>query len=585
MSCSLCRAPALCLSSVSDPSAVCPRPRRSLCWGPVLSTSGAGALCWDPALSLSGPRALCVRARRSLCRALCPGGTLPPLSVSGPSVSVSVSGPTLSLLGPGALCVRALSVSGSASRPSTPARRLSRPACARVPSSDPHVTRVVRGAHPRSACHFSDPRATHPVLHTPYKWHGRPARHDPRAAHPVPPSSDLRATDPSSPRFPGPKHYCLGVLVAGFSSLCVTARRSSAVSMSGARRSVSGHGALCVGARSFVSGPGAFCQGPALYGALYVGAQRSLSESASGPGALCVALRVGARRSPQRSLPGRFLFRSSALFSAVGVGAGSSPAISLCRVPALSVRVYVGTRRPLPTLFVSGLGALYVRARRSVCRGQGPNGALCVGARRCLSQGPALCVGRQRFVSGPGTFCRGPALLASGRSVPALFVRARRSLCRGAAVCVSRPNDLCVGARRFLCRASLCVGVRRGDRPALFVSGPPLRGPSSEAGSGPSSNPRPARPPARIRVPPIRHCGTQLRSPPAPIRVPLRPCGPQLESACHPSSPARSLFPGENPRPYCLGENFEKETLDRCMLMSCSSACPSYYSPVLFGFS
>ena len=51
----------------------------------------------------------------------------------------------------------------------------------------------------------------------------------------------------------------------------------------------------------------------------------------------------------------------------------------------------------------------------------------------------------------------------------------------------------------------------------------------------------PARVPAPIRVPrkPGRHCGA---------------AGPQLPSVCHPSSPARSLFLGENPKPDCLGD-------------------------------
>ena len=61
--------------------------------------------------------------------------------------------------------------------------------------------------------------------------------------------------------------------------------------------------------------------------------------------------------------------------------------------------------------------------------------------------------------------------------------------------------------------------------------------------------------------------------PPAPMHVPHPASGPtgphatpypvsrrathlgtgQLRSACHPSSPARSLFPRENPKPRCLG--------------------------------
>ena len=161
--------------------------------------------------------------------------------------------------------------------------------------------------------------------------------------------------------------------------------------------------------------------------------------------------------------------------------------------PALFVS---GPSSPLPALFPAGPGAL--------CRGpvSGPS-ALCWARRSLFVSGPALCVGARRFVSGPplpalfvsgpGALCRGPALLASGPG----------ALCRGSAsgkilnfpyrrlalsVSLSRPNDLCVRARRSLCRGParglaqrvwspecFCIGARRS--PTLSVSGPgALRG-------------------------------------------------------------------------------------------------------------
>ena len=109
-----------------------------------------------------------------------------------------------------------------------------------------------------------------------------------------------------------------------------------------------------------------------------------------------------------------------------------------------------------------------------------------------LQPSGALCVGPQRSLR------QGPALSASW----------------GAALSVSGPGA--VGARHSLCRAprSLCRG------PALFVSGPGA---------------------LCVRV------ALSVSS--------LASHGPQLRFVCHPFSPARSLFPGENPKPYCLGEN------------------------------
>ena len=236
----------------------------------------------------------------------------------------------------------------------------------------------------------------------------------------------------------------------------------------GARRSVSGPGALCVGARR------SLCRCPALSvhfpdtGGLYW-VWRLLS-ACRGP--------VCRRKAPGPGAPSEC--RDPALFSALCRGSAlfvSGPALCVG-----AQRVF-GVSEPgalCAALFASGPGALCVGARRFVsgppseCRGpalfvSGP-GDLC---REC--RGPAL------FVSGPGALCRGPALLASGPGTssecrgPALFVSgpgapcavgARRSvhssrhrqsvLGLALAVCLSRPNDLCVGARRFLGRRSLC---------------------------------------------------------------------------------------------------------------------------------
>ena len=100
----------------------------------------------------------------------------------------------------------------------------------------------------------------------------------------------------------------------------------------------------------------------------------------------------------------------------------------------------------------------------------------------------AFCVVPPRFLC-PSALCVGP----------------RRSLCRGPALSVSGPGALCVGARLSLCRPCRA--------PALSVSGP-----------------------SALCVAP---------------KAFIWSAGPQLRSACRPSSPARSLFQGENLKPYC----------------------------------
>ena len=95
---------------------------------------------------------------------------------------------------------------------------------------------------------------------------------------------------------------------------------------------------------------------------------------------------------------------------------------------------------------------------------------------------------------------------------------------------------------------------------------------------------------SRLGAPPrIRSCYIRACGPPAPIRVapipshvphPVRgpllqsarhPSGPraQLRSVCHPPSPAHSLFPGENPKPYYLGEYMLNRTYETRKCTSC----------------
>ena len=244
----------------------------------------------------------------------------------------------------------------------------------------------------------------------------------------------------------------------------------------------------------------------------HVGARRSFCRGPaiclSGSGALC----VGPRRS---------LCRAPALLA-------SGPAAPFCRGPVLSFesRRRGGPKAPL---------------WRSVCRAPPLSVGVCVGARRSVSGpgapslcgGPALCVGARRsFVSGPGAVGAG-----------ALCVGPRRSLCRGPALFLSRvflyrrsalfSAPLCRGAAL---RRSLRVGTRRLCQRVC-------RGPGLPGGVG-----------DWVAVSMSGSCALQLRS----ACHPSGPAGPQLPSACHPSSPARSLFPGENPKPYCLGENICK---------------------------
>ena len=102
--------------------------------------------------------------------------------------------------------------------------------------------------------------------------------------------------------------------------------------------------------------------------------------------------------------------------------------------------------------------------------------------------------------------------------------------------CCQRPNSYNPIFFMYLCRAPpLSRWLCRG--PALSVSARVL----SVSGAGANCDLR-----SGPRLPPVR-CAICV--------PPIWSAGPQLRSACQPSSKARSLFPGEKPKPYCLGEN------------------------------
>ena len=141
---------------------------------------------------------------------------------------------------------------------------------------------------------------------------------------------------------------------------------------------------------------------------------------------------------------------------------------ALCQAPTLSVlgpdALCFGARRSR---------ALYVRSRRSLCRGPAlfPH-SLCCGPAFSESEPGALSLS----VSGPGGLCR-----ATRRSLTrvgarrSLCVGPRRSLCPGPAlfVCratalsVSGPGALCVRARQSLCRAPAFLCRGKSKRPPI----------------------------------------------------------------------------------------------------------------------
>ena len=125
---------------------------------------------------------------------------------------------------------------------------------------------------------------------------------------------------------------------------------------------------------------------------------------------------------------------------------------------------------------------------------------------------------------------------------------------------IYRALALCVEPEGSLCRApALSVSA-----PALSVSGPCALGPALSVSGSASAPALSVSGPGSLSLSPAAPCvghslalcvgaGAQVMF----IRMsPIRSAGrgPQLRSACHPSSPVRSLLPGENPKPYCLGE-------------------------------
>ena len=218
--------------------------------------------------------------------------------------------------------------------------------------------------------------------------------------------------------------------VSGLGALCVGARRSL---RRGPSLLVSGPGALC---QESASGPAVLqvpCRGPTICvsrpGALCVRARRSVCRGPAlfvpGPGALSVGARRSLCRGPARgpalfvSGPGALSIDSGALCQGVcgarTVSVSELGALqrSLCRGPALSAR-----------RSVSGPGALCVGARRSLCslrRGRcSPAVTLC--------RDPALCVGvcvRAWCRSLHRCFCQLVSRRSLCRGRPALCVRSR----------------------------------------------------------------------------------------------------------------------------------------------------------------
>ena len=310
----------------------------------------------------------------------------------------------------------------------------------------------------------------------------------------------------------------LPVCLSSFNDLCVGARRSFALCV-GARR------AVCRARRSS-------CQDPARGPALFV----------SGAGALCVGARRSLNRAPALSVRvcgARTVYRSSALFAL-------SPG-SLCVGPRRSVSAFVsgpGGPRLCRRLFLWGFGGLYVGARRSSCRGS----ALSVGPRRSLRRGTALCVGARR------SLCRSLSRVGVGArqsSPKTLFVTSGRSVCRGPALCVSGPGAFSISGSGALCQGvcgARIVSVSELGPSGLSVPGPALSdglsvccqasAVSMSARRSVSGSIRPSGPPAPIRVPPIRH---------------HEPAPPASHAPHTAAQPARSIYPGENPKPYRFG--------------------------------
>ena len=378
----------------------------------------------------------------------------------------------------------------------------------------------------------------------------------------------------------GSNALCRGpaLSVSGPGAALCLAPALSAVSVSGSGRlcgaCVGPQRSVCRGPPLSVSGPGALCRGlcrgpPILINAVCVGPRRSLCRGpalfVSGPGALC----VGACRS----------VLAPALL-------GPEPS-ALCRGPALvGPAVFSADFLSGPgALSLSQPGALCVGTRGSVC---GPAVLVSGQARRSLRRCPALIVAlsvtsrrRGSAVLCQDSVCQVPAVCVSGpvkarqSSPTALFLAA---LCVGQALFVSGPRrtsspKTLVRSRRSVCRVGglgrLSVedqrSVWRGDRRSFCRPGWPRRSLCRARRSCYRAQKRGqsvcwAR---QLRSARATRWGTPSRAPPVPriwpdLRATHPALRPRLESAC-PSSPERSLFPGENPKPYCLGEKSNDE--------------------------
>ena len=148
-------------------------------------------------------------------------------------------------------------------------------------------------------------------------------------------------------------------------------------------------------------------------------------------------------------------------------------------------------------------------------------GALCVGPRRSLCQGPTLSVGGRRSLPGPALSLQGPAL-------PALCVgarqrRARRSLCRRFP-CRAR-RSLCQGPELSgcsLCRCSRQIAGHRQRAPGVDARPPVPAQALTQKAPGPDRQSAGAR--RRARAPTQRALGERL-----PRRAKQRLSGRQRE--------------------------------------------------------
>ena len=221
---------------------------------------------------------------------------------------------------------------------------------------------------------------------------------------------------------------------------------------------------------------------------------------------------------------------------------------------------------PGPALSVLGPGTLSLACVGTCVEPQCSVGVwrslvLCVG----ICVGRSLCRGLALSVSRPGALCQILALCVGGPALPvALCVGLRHSLCRG-------PGALFVGPRSG--PATLSHSVSGPANVSLFVGPMPAAqirafirhpfSPRAPFGSRPPAirsvgpgaaglfasfigAPTPcAHPVSRPRVPPMRsHLGStcHLSGPTGPQRSVCH-YGPQVRSACHPSSPQARRVP------------------------------------------